>query len=119
MVNVSVWRSLANAQQMGHAHRADRRRGSLPARSSGLGEEYAMPQNAIFGPVFATISLTLVVWVYMYARRIHFITQSALSPQDLAAPGRLAELAPAAVANPSDNLKNLFEMPVRGCPRRC
>lgn len=71
-----------------------------------------MPQNAIFGPVFATILLTLMVWVYMYARRIRFITQSGLSPQDLAVPGRLAELSPAAVTNPSDNLKNLFEIPV-------
>jgi hypothetical protein len=71
-----------------------------------------MPQTAIFGPFFATIFLTLAVWVYMYVRRIAFITASRLRPQDLAVPGRLAELSPAAVSNPSDNLKNLFEIPV-------
>jgi len=71
-----------------------------------------MAQTAIFGPFFATILLTLLVWVYMYVRRIRFITQNSLSPKDLAVPGALAQLSPAAVSNPSDNLKNLFEIPV-------
>jgi hypothetical protein len=56
--------------------------------------------------------LTLVVWVYMYIRRISFITSSKIDAQDLTAPGALARLSPPAVSNPSDNLKNLFEIPV-------
>jgi hypothetical protein len=71
-----------------------------------------MTQDAIFGPFFATLLLTLVVWVYMYVRRITFITGRKLSPAELAAPGVLAQLSPASVSNPSDNLKNLFEIPV-------
>src|SRR5207302_8076846 len=71
-----------------------------------------MPQTAIFGPFFATMFLTFVVWVYMYIRRIRFITSSKLSPKDLAVPGALAQLSPPEVSNPSDNLKNLFEIPV-------
>jgi hypothetical protein len=71
-----------------------------------------MAQTAIFGPFFATMFLTLVVWVYMYARRISFISANKISPNDLAAPGKLAQLSPPAVSNPSDNLKNLFEIPV-------
>jgi len=71
-----------------------------------------MNQTAIFGPFFATMFLTLVVWVYMYIRRIGFITSSKLSPKDLAVPGALAQLSPPEVSNPSDNLKNLFEIPV-------
>jgi hypothetical protein len=71
-----------------------------------------MPQTAIFGPFFATIFLTLLVWVYMYVRRIAFIRGSRLSPKDLAVPGALAQLSPPEVSNPSDNLKNLFEIPV-------
>ena len=70
-----------------------------------------MPQTAIFGPVFAMIFLTFVVWVYMYVRRIRFLRSLAIAPNDLT-PGRLAELSPPAVSNPSDNLKNLFEIPV-------
>ena len=71
-----------------------------------------MTQAAIFGPFFATMFLTLVVWVYMYARRISFITSNKISSKNLAAPGALAQLSPPAVSNPSDNLKNLFEIPV-------
>jgi hypothetical protein len=31
-----------------------------------------MIRQAIFGPFFATMLLTLIVWVYMYVRRIRF-----------------------------------------------
>ena len=71
-----------------------------------------MAQQAIFGPFFATIFLTLLVWVYMYIRRISFITRNKINSKELAAPGALAQLSPPGVANPSDNLKNLFEIPV-------
>jgi hypothetical protein len=71
-----------------------------------------MRQAAIFGPFLATMLLTLVVWLYMYIRRISFIMSRGISSQDLAVPGALAGLSPPAVSNPSDNLKNLFEIPV-------
>jgi hypothetical protein len=56
--------------------------------------------------------LTLVVWVYMYTRRLRFISRNKIRAQDLAVPGALAQLSPPEVSNPSDNLKNLFEIPV-------
>jgi hypothetical protein len=71
-----------------------------------------MAQQAIFGPFLATMLLTIVVWFYMYVRRIHFITARKIRPQDLAVPGELARLSPPEISNPSDNLKNLFELPV-------
>jgi hypothetical protein len=71
-----------------------------------------MTQEAIFGPFLTTVFLTLLVWVYMYLRRISFITSNKISSKDLAVPGALAQLSPPAVSNPSDNLKNLFEIPV-------
>ena len=70
-----------------------------------------MPDQAIFAPMLTMFVLTFVVWVYMYAKRIPFITQQDLGPDDLT-PARLEALSPPAVSNPSDNLKNLFEMPV-------
>jgi hypothetical protein len=45
-----------------------------------------MAQAAIFGPFFAMIFLTFLVWVYMYIRRISFITGNKISSDDLAAP---------------------------------
>jgi len=71
-----------------------------------------MAQTAIFGPFFAMVALTFSVWVYMYIRRIHFIQTRRFTPEEMAIPGRLAQLSPPAVSNPSDNLKNLFEIPV-------
>lgn len=43
-----------------------------------------MAQTAIFGPFFATMLLTLVVWAYRYVRRINFITKNDLGQDDLA-----------------------------------
>jgi len=71
-----------------------------------------MTQDAIFSPFFATVFLTLLVWVYMYIRRISFITSRKSSLQELSVPGTLAQISPPNVSNPSDNLKNLFEIPV-------
>ena len=71
-----------------------------------------MSQSAIFGPMFATLLLTFVVWIYMYVRRIRFIRANPVLAQDLSIPGRLAAISPPEVSNPSDNLKNLFEIPV-------
>lgn len=65
----------------------------------------------IFLPVFTMLLLTLVVWVYMYARRIPFIINANLSDEQMT-PLAFMQLTPPAVANPSDNLKNLFEIPV-------
>ncbi|MDH3641710.1 MAG: MAPEG family protein [Gammaproteobacteria bacterium] len=70
-----------------------------------------MNQTAIFSPVFAMLLLTFVVWAYMYSRRIPFIRGNDFGPDEFA-PAEFTRLSPPAVANPSDNLKNLFEIPV-------
>jgi hypothetical protein len=69
-----------------------------------------MNQAVIFQPFLGTMLLTLVVWVYMYGRRLPFIFSSRLDPREMT-PLELARLSPPQVSNPSDNLKNLFELP--------
>jgi hypothetical protein len=69
-----------------------------------------MDQTTIFHPFLATMLLTLVVWFYMYARRLTFIFSSGLDPKQMT-PAELARLSPTQVSSPSDNLKNLFEVP--------
>jgi hypothetical protein len=69
-----------------------------------------MEPQSIFAPFFAQMLLTFVVWVYMYARRIPFIVNSGLKPEHMT-PAELARVSPPGVSNPSDNLKNLFEIP--------
>lgn len=69
-----------------------------------------MKQSAIFAPFLTVMFLTLVVWFYMYARRIPFLQKSRVDLNSLTA-AELARISPRAVSNPSDNLKNLFELP--------
>jgi hypothetical protein len=69
-----------------------------------------MNQSAIFAPFLATMLLTLIVWFYMYSKRIPLIQKSKVNPNELT-PAELARISPRSVSNPSDNLKNLFELP--------
>lgn len=69
-----------------------------------------MDQAVIFQPFVATMVLTMVVWVYMYGRRLPFIFANGLEPKQMT-PLELARVSPPHVSNPSDNLKNLFELP--------
>ena len=69
-----------------------------------------MKQSAIFAPFVLTMLLTLIVWFYMYAKRIPFLQKSKTDLNRLTA-AELARISPPSVANPSDNLKNLFELP--------
>ena len=69
-----------------------------------------MDQTVIFNPFLAMMLLTLVVWIYMYVRRLSFIFSRRLDPKQMT-PSELARLTPSRVSTPSDNLKNLFEMP--------
>lgn len=70
-----------------------------------------MSQTDIFAPFFVLMLLTIVVWFVMYARRIPLSIRSGLHPNKLT-PQELARISPPKVSNPSDNLKNLFELPV-------
>jgi hypothetical protein len=69
-----------------------------------------MDQAAIFVPFVGTMLLTVAVWFYMYSRRLPFVLGRKLSSQQMTRQ-ELDRLSPPAVANPSDNLKNLFELP--------
>jgi hypothetical protein len=69
-----------------------------------------MNQSGIFPPFVGVMLLTLVVWIYLYVRRIPFIMRSKLTPAQMT-PLEFARLSPPEVSNPSDNLKNLFELP--------
>lgn len=65
---------------------------------------------AYLEPMLAMMLLTFLVWAYMYARRIPFIFAARLRPEQMT-PLAFAQLSPPKVSNPSDNLKNLFELP--------
>jgi hypothetical protein len=66
----------------------------------------------IIQPVLALMLLTMVVWIYMYIRRIGYIRQHRIDPNSISSPEALNAALPAAVNAPSNNLKNLFELPI-------
>ena len=70
-----------------------------------------MNQTEIFGPMLAMFVLTAVVWVVMYARRLPFVFSGDYNP-DRGTALELDMAAPVGIVQPSDNLKNLFELPV-------
>ncbi len=66
--------------------------------------------NSLYIPVAAMVLLTIIIWVLMYYRRISEIRSARLNPQLLATSTTSANQLNNVSA--SDNLKNLFEMPV-------
>ncbi len=70
-----------------------------------------MKQELILLPMIALVLLTAIVWVWLYLTRVGTIRRQRIPPQALATRALGAALL-AEVAGPSDNLMNLFEMPV-------
>jgi hypothetical protein len=62
-------------------------------------------------PLLVQVLLTFSVWVYLYARRIPEIRRKVIDPQKLQDRAAAHVLLPDS-ANASNNLKNLFELPV-------
>ncbi len=71
-----------------------------------------MDQQLIIQPLLGMLLLTAAVWLLMYARRLPFILSNHIDPQSIATPELLNSVIPAQINNPSNNLKNLFELPV-------
>ena len=66
----------------------------------------------ILQPVIGLMLLTFVVWVRLYITRSRYIKANNINAQDVASPEMMNSLLPEEVNRPSNNLKNLFELPV-------
>jgi len=71
-----------------------------------------MSAEAIFLPMLAMMTLTAIVWVTMYAKRIPAMRQAGVSVQTYTTPDKVTEHLPEEVNFSANNLKNLFELPV-------
>lgn len=71
-----------------------------------------MSQMSIIKPAVALFILTALVLIYMYSRRLYFMFSHDVEPQSVSTPELLSERLPSSVNNSSNNLKNLFELPV-------
>ena len=71
-----------------------------------------MDANEIFAPFIGMLSLTFLVWVLLYVRRIGYMTKHRIHPQRVTTPEKGKALIPEDVSYPAYNLANLFELPV-------
>ncbi len=71
-----------------------------------------MNQATIFIPFFGLMLLTIIVWFYMYYLRISFMVANKIKAQALATNNDVHELMPPEISTPSENLTNLFELPI-------
>ncbi|MDN0077590.1 MAPEG family protein [Crenobacter sp. SG2303] len=69
-------------------------------------------EHALLYPVLSLMLLTLLVWVYMYALRLRYLVTKRIPSQQIATPERINAMLPEHINRPSNNLKNLFELPV-------
>ena len=66
--------------------------------------------TSMLTPVLALVTLTLIVWIWMYATRIPAIQKAGIDPQSAQHPGALDRL-PGSVRQVADNYNHLMEQP--------
>lgn len=71
-----------------------------------------MPTTELALPMLGMMILTLAVWVYMFIRRIGAAQANKLDIEQFKTPADVQALLPGDESAPSNNLKNLFELPI-------
>ena len=71
-----------------------------------------MQGQEIFGPFFAMMILTFLVWVLLYKRRVGYLRSHRVHPQKVKTREKASELIPDEVQYPAHNFSNLLELPV-------
>ena len=66
--------------------------------------------NTLVAPVMALVAWSLLVWLWMYARRIPAMLKAGIQPQQAAHPGSL-DVLPAGPRQAADNYNHLMEQP--------
>ena len=66
--------------------------------------------NTMIAPVMALVAWSLVIWLWMYIRRIPAMSKAGIKPQDAVHPGSLDSLPPS-VRAAADNYNHLMEQP--------
>jgi hypothetical protein len=72
----------------------------------------AVTEMTLVQPMVAMMGLTALVWLFMYVRRLGYMSRHGVDAQSVNTPQKMAASLPEAVEFASNNLKNLFELPV-------
>jgi len=71
-----------------------------------------MEETRLLIPFFGMLMLTLLVWLYMYVRRIGYMLRNKIPARAGATPQKMAGIVPENVQNSANNFNHLFEVPV-------
>lgn len=63
-------------------------------------------------PMACMMLLTLLVWIALFVKRVGYMQSHKIDVEQMKSPADTAALLPSATEGPSNNLKNLFELPV-------
>jgi hypothetical protein len=63
-------------------------------------------------PMLGMMLLTLLVWLYLFVGRVGYARRHKLDIEQFKTPAAVQALMPGDESAPSNNLKNLFELPV-------
>lgn len=66
--------------------------------------------TTMVAPVLALVTWSLIIWAWMYVKRIPAMQKAGIAPQDAAMPGSLNVL-PAPARQAADNYNHLMEQP--------
>jgi hypothetical protein len=67
--------------------------------------------HSLLTPVLALITLTLLVWIWMYATRIPAMQRAGISPQSAKHPGTWEAGVPSSARQVAENYNHLLEQP--------
>lgn len=71
-----------------------------------------MAASSLIAPFMLMLLLTFGVWLLTMGRRIAYMRAHDIDAQEVATPQQLQDRIPAHIHQASNNLKNLFELPV-------
>lgn len=71
-----------------------------------------MEETRLLIPFFGMLLLTVLVWVYMYIRRIGYMVKNKIPARAGSTPQKMASVVPEEVQNSANNFNNLFQVPV-------
>ena len=71
-----------------------------------------MPSTALALPMMGMLMLTMMVWLFLFVQRLGYASKNKIDAQEMKTPADVQALIPGEVSSGSNNLKNLFELPV-------
>ncbi len=71
-----------------------------------------MEETRLLIPFFGMLMLTVLVWVYMYIRRIGYMVKNNIPARAGSTPQKMKAVLPEHIQNPANNFNHLFEVPV-------